>query len=338
MSDPVLVLSWLVLAHLIADFVLQNDWIALSKASHGRRGWVGLFVHGGVVAICLLPIVLAFGGPGLAALAAMAGSHILVDRWKVDATRHAEAVALADAHRRHEHDVQRRADAAIGLGSAWTPVPGVHFVVDQLLHLLILAIVWAILLSTAPLTAAWESATSVLLASWDPGVVHHVALTGTVVASLVIVNTRGAFFFVATLVHPREIVEGEPEPAEQAVASPAAPPAGYTVRVGPLVATVEPEPRPASPPPPRVPRGLPTSAPARIGATIGALERLLIVALVLTRAEAAIGFVIAAKTLARFKQLDDRGFAEYYLLGTLASVSVAIGTALLASAALSTLS
>ncbi len=39
----------------------------------------------------------------------------------------------------------------------------------------------------------------------------------------------------------------------------------------------------------------------------------------------------------RFPQLDDRGFAEYYLLGTLASVTVAIISGLLASAALSTL-
>ena len=58
---------------------------------------------------------------------------------------------------------------------------------------------------------------------------------------------------------------------------------------------------------------------------------------VLTGAEAAVGFVIAAKTLARFKQLDDRGFAEYYLLGTLASVSVALASAVIALAALSTI-
>ena len=55
---------------------------------------------------------------------------------------------------------------------------------------------------------------------------------------------------------------------------------------------------------------------------------------VLSGAEAAIGFVVAAKTLARFKLLDDRDFAEYYLLGTLASVSVAIISALIGRAAL----
>jgi hypothetical protein len=58
---------------------------------------------------------------------------------------------------------------------------------------------------------------------------------------------------------------------------------------------------------------------------------------VLTGTDIAIGFVVAAKTLARFRLLDDRDFAEYYLLGTLASVSVAIVTALIGRAALGVL-
>lgn len=75
-------------------------------------------------------------------------------------------------------------------------------------------------------------------------------------------------------------------------------------------------------------------SPARVGAVVGILERLLICVLVLGGAVATIGLVIAAKTLARFKQLEDREFAEYYLLGTLASVTVAVATSLLAQAAL----
>ena len=102
--------------------------------------------------------------------------------------------------------------------------------------------------------------------------------------------------------------------------------------------------RPASPweeeAPPPVPVAAeplvsPTPAPAQVGATIGILERLLIVTFMLASAEAAIGFVIAAKTIARFRLLDDRDFAEYYLLGTLASVGVAVLTGLVARAALS---
>ena len=103
------------------------------------------------------------------------------------------------------------------------------------------------------------------------------------------------------------------------------------MRIGPFVAHAE---STTAPPAPRVaPSSMPASA-ARVGATIGVLERLLILAFVLTNAPAAIGLVIAAKTLARFKQLDDRQFAEYYLLGTLASVSVAVGSGLVAVAAL----
>ena len=67
MTDTVLVLAWLVLAHLIADFVLQNDWIAINKATGGRLGWAALNVHGFHVGLCLVPAALAWGwrgGPG----------------------------------------------------------------------------------------------------------------------------------------------------------------------------------------------------------------------------------------------------------------------------------
>ncbi|HEU4572833.1 MAG TPA: hypothetical protein VFR93_09100, partial [Candidatus Limnocylindrales bacterium] len=101
-----------------------------------------------------------------------------------------------------------------------------------------------------------------------------------------------------------------------------------------VVTLVKPRSSVSGTPPARPPSGPP---PERIGQAIGMLERLLVVALVLIRAEAAIGLVLAAKTIARFKQLDDREFAEYYLLGTLASVAVAIATALVARAALGVL-
>lgn len=37
-----------------------------------------------------------------------------------------------------------------------------------------------------------------------------------------------------------------------------------------------------------------------------------------------IGFIIAAKSLARFNQLCDKNFAEKYLVGTLSSVLIAL--------------
>ncbi len=69
---------------------------------------------------------------------------------------------------------------------------------------------------------------------------------------------------------------------------------------------------------------------ARRGRTIGILERLLILTLVVMDQWAGIAFVIAAKSLARFKEFDDRDFAEYYLIGTLTSAlfAIAVGLAL----------
>jgi hypothetical protein len=79
----------------------------------------------------------------------------------------------------------------------------------------------------------------------------------------------------------------------------------------------------------KVPKGDETGDGAseyNIGRMIGNLERLLLLAFVVLGSYGAIGFVLAAKSIARFRELDDREFAEYYLVGTLASAVVALGT------------
>ena len=60
------------------------------------------------------------------------------------------------------------------------------------------------------------------------------------------------------------------------------------------------------------------------GKYIGNLERAIIVVLVFNGAYSALGFVFAAKSIARFNRLKDRQAAEYYLVGTLASVTWAV--------------
>ena len=67
----------------------------------------------------------------------------------------------------------------------------------------------------------------------------------------------------------------------------------------------------------------------KAGAYIGFLERVIVVALVLLNAPTAIGFVLTAKSVARFKQLEDQSFAERYLVGTLLSVGIALVAILL---------
>ena len=55
----------------------------------------------------------------------------------------------------------------------------------------------------------------------------------------------------------------------------------------------------------------------RLSSAIGIMERLILITLVAVDAVSAIGFVLAAKSLARYQELNKRDFAEYYLVGTL---------------------
>ncbi|MGZ6269106.1 MAG: DUF3307 domain-containing protein [Candidatus Limnocylindrales bacterium] len=323
-ADPVLVLGWLVLAHLAADFVLQNERQARDKFATGLRALRALVVHAVFVALCLVPFALVFGRPGAVLLLFVTAAHAAIDRTKVVLSRRVEASALAAARRSHEPPA-----APASLGRAWTPVPAALFVADQAAHAVVLWLAWVVLLrEVAPLPDAASAAAS--LAGADPAGFHRAILIAVVLVALAIVNVRAGALFVGILVRPLPAPEGpEPGPAEvvSAAAQAAQPPTTYAVRLGPFVGRIDAE-RPPPVAPPRL------ASPARVGEAIGILERLLIVALLLAHAEAAIGLVIAAKTLARFRQLDDREFAEYYLLGTLASVSVAVFSALVAAAAL----
>ncbi len=79
----------------------------------------------------------------------------------------------------------------------------------------------------------------------------------------------------------------------------------------------------------REPAGSRGFRPLAMGRMIGILERLLALTLVLIGQWGALGLVIAAKSIARFKDLERRRFAEYYLIGTLASMLVAAVSGLL---------
>jgi hypothetical protein len=336
-ADPLLGLAWLVLAHLVADFVLQTGWMARTKSARGGAALQGLLVHGVVVAVLLIPVGLAFGARGWWLLVVVSVSHVIVDRVKVVLTGRAEAAALADARRRHE---ATGADDA-GLGPAWTPLPAALFALDQLVHVLIVVASWAALLSAAPLEPGFRDAAAGWFGAWDPEIVHETIVRAVVLTSLLIVNVRAGALFVAVLVGPR--LAGAHGPAGPGATGSTAvdpggmrPGRGWTLRFGPLVGRVDADPELAGTAVPEHVAQTP-ARPARVGEAIGILERLLVVTFLLARAEAAIGLVIAAKTLARFRQLDDRDFAEYYLLGTLASVAVAAISAFVATAVLGTL-
>ncbi|MFW5882814.1 MAG: hypothetical protein ACOCVG_00435 [Verrucomicrobiota bacterium] len=73
------------------------------------------------------------------------------------------------------------------------------------------------------------------------------------------------------------------------------------------------------------------------GRIIGILERIFVMAAVVSQQYTVLGFVIAAKGLARFEKLKESDFAEYFLIGTMLSVLAGGLVALLAMASYGTL-
>lgn len=296
--SAILLISLAVLAHLVADFVLQTDAIAEAKAAQDGRAWRGLGIHAGIVAVCLLPFVVAYGARGLGYLVVVSIAHVLIDRTKVVLSRRAVATSDAPVQPAKLEAGAGPVDGAEPVNPAraqdspgersWTPIPAVLFLADQAAHFVVLVVGASVLLLGQPTLAVWRDAVHAAGSHLLP-VSHQLPATIVIVVllNLAIVNIRGGIFLVGTLLTPRGFASGA-EPG-----------------------------------------------PERVGATIGVLERLIVCVLVLAGQSAAIGFVIAAKTLARFRQLDDRHFAEYYLVGTLASVTLALATSLLAAAAIS---
>lgn len=60
------------------------------------------------------------------------------------------------------------------------------------------------------------------------------------------------------------------------------------------------------------------------GLYIGWLERFLILTAILAGSYTAVGLIVAAKSIFRFPDLKDRPLAEYFLIGTLMSVTLAV--------------
>lgn len=83
---------------------------------------------------------------------------------------------------------------------------------------------------------------------------------------------------------------------------------------------------------PQLEEGLP-----RAGRMIGMLERGIILTFSFFGDLTSISFVFLAKSMARFRQLENRQFAEYYLIGTLLSFFFALLVAITAEVILGVL-
>ena len=193
----------------------------------------------------------------------------------------------------------------------------VSFCVDQLLHLGLIVLCWRLFLQGQRTEFfVWMS-----VQPWfRPGLRYALLLS---------------VIWQPTAILVRKVLALLPPPKE-AEAAPAAPEtAPEEAKAAPKASEAAPEEAPVGAGPEEAPaaaEAAPEERDFRSGELIGKLERVIVAALVLAGAASTIGFVLTAKSVARFKQMDDRNFAERYLVGTLLSVCVALGAALIAKA------
>jgi hypothetical protein len=124
---------WIVLAHLVGDYVIQSHWMATEKTKH----WLPAIVHG---VTYTLPYALITQSP--LALVVIGGTHIIIDRFRL--ARHVAWLKNQLGPKRFR---PRWADAkATGYPSetpAWLSV-WLMIITDNTIHLLIntAAILW----------------------------------------------------------------------------------------------------------------------------------------------------------------------------------------------------
>lgn len=293
------ILLVMVLAHLIGDYLLQWRKLAEDK---DRGDTVALILHALLYALAMNIVFRCVPwNRALSTWAILSVSHGIIDFVRV------------------------RAD------KKWTSPRAklISYCVDQLLHLGLIVLCWRLFLQGQRTEIfVWIS-----VQPWFRPALCYGLLLGVIWQPTAILVRK----VLALLPPPKEEAEAPKEETKEApAAAPAEPNAVPAAsEAAPEEASAAPEQTaPAAEEEKAGPaaEAKPEEADFRSGELIGKLERVIVAALVLAGAASTIGFVLTAKSVARFKQMDDRNFAERYLVGTLLSVCVALGAALIAKA------
>lgn len=250
----------MILAHVIADFLLQSPQIAAEKCRRLPRGYL-LHFAGHLVTLALLTH--PYFSPAMVILwGVLPAAHLLVD-WLKNRL-------FSPAH----------------------PADALIFLLDQAFHLLLIFCVWQ--WTNPPLCKPLVSFYQSLLAPAGRSIFLYLFREATLSSILLPAVVYGYIIFGGAVL-VRKVLDLE------VLRLP-----GSTEIFGDT---------------------------RRAGRYIGMLERALILTLALADAFTSIAFVLTAKSIARYKELENRDFAEYYLAGTLLSTLLAIlGGLLLRSA------
>jgi len=129
----------MLLGHLVGDYLLQNDWMALEKGKHNGMGWFKCTVHCVLytIAVCTL-----MGLWNAAWVLAVFFSHFVVDKFGIP-DMYLRAVNGRSIHGFLTHPENGEYSAHICLRGGFTAV--VYAVCDNTMHLLLMFISWKIL-------------------------------------------------------------------------------------------------------------------------------------------------------------------------------------------------
>ena len=184
----------------------------------------------------------------------------------------------------------------------------IAFLADQAAHLFLVAVLWLVLtLSSEPFRVLTPS-----LGAWLPFWTR-----GAVVVAGGIFNIRGGYTIVLKMLSEFTDVFGGPGRRVRATGRCLRTTVVSRTRKGALSSLNLSAARQAE-----------VSRTLSMGRTVGYLERLLVYVLVLNGQWAALGLVVAAKSIARFPELKNQDFSDYYLIGTLTSLLVAVASAM----------
>lgn len=300
------------LAHVVADFVLQADSVVESKC----KRMIGGYLRHGAIVFASSAVAFHLYGLGVAAVLALivSATHVAIDWLKNLAERgaagvNASAGASASARARARAGASASASARVGASASASAGAGVSvssrssrssprrsllvFLVDQCAHAAVLVAVWELAdthvrrLSDKVL---WIYQ-SVLLQKTVPTLLPACAELGISLNRVLVLTLAYVVVIFAGAVLVRLMLDA------------------FSIGVEPRLAT-------------------------NAGRYIGMVERALMLTLVLVDALPSIAFVLTAKSLARFQELNDMRFAEYYLVGTLTSACIALCVGIVAGAVL----
>lgn len=239
------------IAHILGDFTFQGDSLSNKK----KKGKKAFFLHCGVYTLCIFSGVLFFSSTiiTLFKITLIIGiSHAVIDYGKIVL----EEKVLSNRK-----------------GNSFQPV--FIFLLDQMLHILIITIVTYKLTSVNPLGVFFETSLHKYMGTIDME-------KGIILIFIFLLSASPTAILIKKILEAFKISTIESDSSN-------------------------------------------STEKVKNGYYIGVLERLVIIGLGLQGQLGAIGLVIAAKSLVRFKQFgEDNNFAEKYLIGTLLSVVFAL--------------